>query len=58
MRLTELWEVRCVCGAKISSPTRECICEACHRAARFERPDDDMVLDLTDRTISEREGIK
>ena len=58
MRLTELWEVRCVCGSRVSSPTREFVCNECHRAGIFDRPDDDMVLDLTDRTLSEKEGVK
>lgn len=58
MRTTELWEVTCVCGADVSSPTPDFVCRTCGRHGRVERPDCGMALDLTDRTISEREGAK
>lgn len=39
MRTTELWEVRCVCGADISSAEPSFRCRTCGRHGIIERPD-------------------
>ena len=59
MRLTELWEGRCVCGADVSSPKPDFICRKCGRGGRFERPECRLRWEPTsDTTLSEREGVK
>ena len=59
MRTTEQWEVRCVCGSEISSPTPSFRCRTCGRHGRCERPDAMLRWEPTeDETLSEREGVK
>ena len=59
MRLTELWELVCVCGASVSSTTPAFVCHVCGRHGRFERPECACRVTVpVDRTLSEKEGVK
>lgn len=56
MRTTELWEVRCVCGHEISSPTPRFVCRTCGRHGSIERPDCRLRGAIpTDESITARE---
>lgn len=58
MRLTELWQVKCICGAAINSPTPEFTCLKCGRRGICMREDSATGTMPADSTISEREGLR
>lgn len=58
MRLTELWEGRCLCGAEVSTASPSFVCRKCGRGGRFERPECQQRITVPpDDTLSAREEV-